>query len=98
MRNAQTFGGQAAFGTKATMTALIWLSEVENAAIASGVSGDWLRETQQRKRMNMYHSAGEAVWMAADAMVQFWLGAQMAAKDDSASLRRIVRDAIRRSS
>jgi hypothetical protein len=96
MRNTHLLGGQAANATKATMPCHIWMHEVEAAAIAAGVSGDWLRESEQRARMNRYQSAGEPVWMAADSMIQFWQGRQAAAKDDSESLRRILRDAVRR--
>lgn len=89
MRNAQRLGGHAAPGTNRTMPSHIWLSEVENAVIALGVSGEWLREPQQRQRMNRYHSAGEPVWMAADSMLAFWRGRQLATVQDQDGLAHI---------
>lgn len=89
MRNQQLLGGHAALATSATMPSHLWFCAVEDAVIALGVSGDWLRETTQRARLNRYHSAGEPVWMAADSMLWFWRGRQLAALADQDGLAHI---------
>jgi hypothetical protein len=95
MNNALTLGDHAAKATRETMPCHIWMCSVEDAVIALGVSGDWLREPRQRERMNRAHSAGEPVWMAADAILQFWTGEQRAKRVDDDGMGHI-RAAARR--
>lgn len=79
--------------TNATCPRHIWIALVEDAAIARGVSAEWLREPLQRQRINRGYSEGEPVWMEADAVCIFWRGYQMAIveqMDGLALIRRAV--------
>jgi hypothetical protein len=69
--------------TAVTTPYLIWVSAIEEVLVANGVSGEWLREPAQRGRFVRYYHAGEAAWMAADALYQFWLGIARAAREDA---------------
>jgi hypothetical protein len=69
--------------TGQTMNFLHWSHAIELAAIELGISAEWLREPQQRERLNRYHAAGEPAWMALDSMRQFWEGVQRARREDA---------------
>jgi hypothetical protein len=60
-----------------------WAHAIELAAIELGVSAEWLREPQQRERLNRYHHAGEPAWMALDSIARFWDGVQRARREDA---------------
>lgn len=82
--------------TAATTPYLIWVSVIEEALTTHGVSGEWLREPSQRGRFMRYYHAGEAAWMAADALYQFWVGVQRAereSRDGLSYIRKAARDA-----
>lgn len=68
--------------TAATTPYLHWVAAIEEVLNAHGVCGEWLREPAQRGRLIRYYHAGEAAWMAADALYQFWVGAQRAERED----------------
>lgn len=72
--------------TSATTPRHLWMDTVTTAAIALGIGPEWLRESQQRGRLNRYYSAGEPAWMAVDAIRQFWSGLQRAAIADQDGL------------
>jgi hypothetical protein len=69
--------------TATTTPYLFWVAAIEEALVANGVSGEWLRESAQRDRFVRYYHAGESAWMAADTLHQFWLGIARAAREDA---------------
>jgi len=81
--------------TRATCPRHIWIAYVEDAAMARGVSAEWLREPVQRQRINRAYSEGETVWMEADAVWMFWRGYQMAIVEQADGLA-LIRRAVTR--
>lgn len=82
--------------TAATTPYLYWVAAIEDVLVAHGVCAEWLREPAQRGRFIRYYHAGEAAWMAADSLWQFWQGVQRAereSRDGFDFLRKAVRDA-----
>lgn len=75
--------------TSQTMPYLHWVHAIELAAIELGVSAEWLREPQQRERLNRYYVAGEPAWMALDSIGRFWEGVQRARREDADGLNHI---------
>jgi hypothetical protein len=88
-------GGEMATVTRSTAPFLIWREAVIGALVADGVTGEWLREAQQRERLSRAWSSGEPVWMAVDAMRQFWAGVARANREDADGFTHL-REAIRR--
>lgn len=68
----------------------IWIDAVHVAVIAKlgtalarvGDTGEWLRGERVAAYLSRAYSAGEPVWMAADAVVQMGKGAIRAALED----------------
>lgn len=52
----------------ATCHRLIWLHEVQSAAIAKGADPGFAREPEMRARLDRAYHAGEPVWMAAEEL------------------------------
>jgi hypothetical protein len=75
--------------TATTTPLIIWVSAIEEVLCKNGVSGDWLREPTQRGRMIRYYHAGEAAWMAADSLYQFWLGVARASREGQDGMNHI---------
>lgn len=85
-------GGPWADATKRTTPYLHWRDAVVGA---SGAPAEWTREPHQRGWLLRTYDAGEPVWMAADALVQFWRGQQRADREDRDGLA-VLRSAVAR--
>ena len=79
-----------------TTTFLLWKSAVIGAAAKRGASAEFTQT--QAERLALWFRTGEPVWMAADSLLNFWRGAQLADRADAEveGLRRAVRRGLGR--
>lgn len=96
-----TLGGQAALATRETMPSIIWHSEVRSAVIGAAKdkrdAAAMVLEPETRARLSRMCTAGEPVWMAAWAILQFADGRADAPRECDAveDMRRALRRAVR---